>query len=357
MKWLALLVLNVGRPLSSDSIVDALWGEQPPPTAPEMVRNCIARARKRMGEDAIETHPGGYQLRVDPDSVDWLRFERLAAEGSRALERREPKAALARFEEALSVWRGRPLPELDDVHAAQGAVERLEELRLTVVEDRNDAELELGRSSTLVADLEQLVREHPYRERPLGQLMLALYRCGRQKEALERYQTGRRLLVDEAGLEPSPRLQQLNVSILLQDAGLDLPRGLIDSAGTVTPGQTRRRRISLPVVAAAVAVATAAIVVPLLTLGGSAPVELSARSLAVLDARSGATVGSLRLSGSPGPLAVAPKTVWIGQRDPASLVEVRSDLKIERTVALSAAPYSVASGERRRGSGTRSSEL
>ena len=264
---LALLVLNAGRPLSSDAIIDALWGERPPPTAPEMVRNYIVRARKRIGDDAIETLPSGYRLRPDPDSIDWVRFERLATEGAQALERNEPKEALERFEDALSLWRGRPLPELDVAHTGQNAIARLEELQLRVVEDRVDAELELGRSSTLIPELEQFVQEHPYRERPLGQLMLALYRCGRQKDALERYQAGRRLLVEEAGLEPGRQLQQLHLSILQHDPSLDLPphsesTGSSDPASPVHP----RRRTAL--LAAAAAAVAAAIALPLMTLGG-----------------------------------------------------------------------------------------
>src|SRR6266542_3399260 len=158
------------------------------------------------------------------NAVDLLRFERLGKEGAQALESGNPDAALQSLEEALALWSGRPLPELDSRAAGRDEIGRLEELRLQAIEGRMDAELTLGRSGTLVPELEQLVREHPHRERLLGQLMLALYRCGRQKDALERYQAGRRLLVEKAGLEPAPALQELQLAIMRHDPKLGAVR-------------------------------------------------------------------------------------------------------------------------------------
>lgn len=341
---LALLVLHAGQPLSGDSIIDALWGERPPPTAREMVRNYVARVRKRLGEDAIETLPVGYRLNAAPETVDWLRFERLAGEGARALEVAEAQKAFTSLEEALALWRGRPLPELDFSPSADREIGRLEELRLRAIEDRVDAELALGRSSTLVAELEQLGREHPYSERLLGQLMLALYRSGRQKDALERYQTGRRLLVEEAGLEPGPQLQQLHVSILRHDPGLQVPARGAQTARASGARSPKRRRIGL--LAAGAVIAAVAITVPLVVLGRSPnPVRLTGRSLAVLDPRSGAPVGSLSLDSSPGPLAVSHDTVWVGTPTTSSVVAVAPrTLRATRRIATTAFPYSVAAG-------------
>ena len=218
---LALLLLEANRVVSTDRIVDALWGEQPPRTAATSLQNFVSQLRKLLGAELLLTKPPGYQLRLEPVQVDLDRFERLVTEA-----RTEPaEARAAKLRQALTLWRGPPLADLEFESFAHGEVGRLEEFRLTVVEDRFDAELEAGRHGEIVGELEALADEHPLRERLRGQLMLALYRSGRQAEALQIYHDTRRLLVEELGIDPSPSLQQLHGAILRQDPGLDLGAG------------------------------------------------------------------------------------------------------------------------------------
>jgi DNA-binding SARP family transcriptional activator len=214
---LALLLLDANRVVSTDRIVDALWGEQPPRTAATSLQNFVSQLRKLLGADVVVTKPPGYQLRIAPEQLDLERFTRLVEES-----RAEPPAErAAKLRRALALWRGRPLADLGFEAFAQQEIGRLEELRLAALEDRVDAELESGHHSDLIGELEAFADEHPLRERLRSQLMLALYRSGRQAEALQIYHDTRRVLVDELGIEPSPTLQQLHGSILRQDPRLE----------------------------------------------------------------------------------------------------------------------------------------
>ena len=172
----------------------------------------------------LVTRGGGYALDVGADDVDAARFERLAAEGREALERGDYRGAAETLREALGLWRGPPLADFAYESFAQNEIARLEEQRLVALEDRVEADLALGRHAALVSELETLVAEHPTRERLRGQLMLALYRAGRQSEALESYRDARRTLDEQLGLEPGPELQQLERAILNQDPAIDAPR-------------------------------------------------------------------------------------------------------------------------------------
>ena len=193
--------------------------------------------------DAIETRPPGYLLRLRDEELDLDRFERLTAEAERRYGRDDALAA-ALLCEALGLWRGPPLADLADEPFARAAVERLEELRLGALENRVQAELAIGRHSGVVAELEALVAEHPLRERPRGQLMLALYRCGRQAEALEVYRATRQLLVETFGLDPSAPLQALERAILTHDASLELGAAPMQPrAGVVLVAPSRDDRV------------------------------------------------------------------------------------------------------------------
>jgi DNA-binding SARP family transcriptional activator len=214
---LGVLLLERGRVVPTEVLIDRLWGEEPPPTAVTSLQNTISRLRKLLGPERLITKPPGYALSVEADELDLARYERIVDE-ARDLKA-EPRRALLR--DALALWRGPPLADFGYEAWAQGEIGRLEEVRWSLLEDRIDADLDLGRQSELVGELESLVGEHPLRERLRGQLMLALYRCGRQAEALEAYQEARRVLVDELGIEPSAPLQQLSRSILRQEGGLD----------------------------------------------------------------------------------------------------------------------------------------
>jgi DNA-binding SARP family transcriptional activator len=215
---LALLLIDAGRVVSTDRLIDALWGEQPPATAATSLQNFISQLRKVVGADVLVTKPPGYRFQLEPEQLDLERFRRLV-EGSRQEGVTERAAKLR---EALGLWRGPALADLAFESFALGESARLEELRLAALEERIEAELESGRHGDLVGELEALVREHPLREQLRRSLMLALYRSGRQAEALQVYHDARRALVDELGIEPSAALQQLHGAMLRHDPQLEL---------------------------------------------------------------------------------------------------------------------------------------
>ena len=213
---LAILVLEAGRVVATDRLVDLLGGEEAPKTATASLQNAVGRLRRALGADVLETRAPGYVLSVSPDQIDARRVERTLLEGRRlsADERRE------RLQAALALWRGPALAEFAFDDFAQAEIRRLDELRLVVIEERIDADLELGRHGDVTSELESLVRDHPLRETFRRQLMLALYRAGRQAEALEVYQDARARFVDELGIEPGPELKRLQSEILRHEAGL-----------------------------------------------------------------------------------------------------------------------------------------
>ena len=217
---LALLLIDAPRPVSTDRLVDALWGEKPPRTAMTSLQNFISQLRKSLGADVLITKPPGYALAIRPEQVDLHRFRALVAEGRGADDAHQRSE---KFREALELWRGPPLADLAFEQFATSLTAPLEEERLAAVEDRIEADLQLGRHAALVGELEQLVERHPVRERLRAQLMLALYRSGRQAEALDAYQSARRFLVDRLGIEPGRELRELHGSMLRQDARLRVP--------------------------------------------------------------------------------------------------------------------------------------
>ena len=217
---LAILLLRRGEAVSSDRLIDQLWGERPPATAAKTLQGYVSHLRKALGNDVLLTRGGGYLLAVAPGQVDAERFEAMVADARRALADGDASAARESLGSALGLWRGEPLADLAYEPFAQREIARLEEARLAALEDRFDADLALGLHRDLVAELEGLVRLHPHRERLLGQLMLALYRSGRQADALDVYRRGRQGLGDELGLAPGPELRALEQRILTQDPAL-----------------------------------------------------------------------------------------------------------------------------------------
>jgi DNA-binding SARP family transcriptional activator len=205
---LAVLLLNANEVVSLDRLIDALWEDDPPERAQKALQVLVSGLRKLVGRERLETRPPGYVLRVRDGELDFGRFRRLQEEG--------------KLSEALALWRGPPLSDFAYHRFAQAESARLEELRLACLEERIERDLAAGRQGELVAELEALVSEHPLRERLRGQLMLALYRSGRQAEALAAYQAGRRTLVEELGIEPGKPLRELHQAVLRQDASLDL---------------------------------------------------------------------------------------------------------------------------------------
>jgi len=214
---LTLLLLHAGEVLSTDRLVDRLWGERPPRTATTSLQNAIAQLRKLLGPELLRTKPPGYVLELDGSMLDLRRFEELVAHARRV----DPVERAQLLRQALELWRGDPLGEMMFEPFAADELPRLLELRLTTLEDRIDADLECGRHADVVGELETLVRQQPLRERMRAQSMRALYGTGRQADALQAYQEARRALVAELGIEPGRALQQLHAAILRQDPNLD----------------------------------------------------------------------------------------------------------------------------------------
>jgi len=215
---LAVLLLHANEVVSTDRLLDDLWGSSPPATAVKSIQLYVSRLRKELGEGRLVTRAPGYVLRVERSELDVARFEQLVGEARVA----EAERAARKLREALALWRGRPLADLAYEPFAQAEIARLEELRLDALELRIEADLAGGRHTQLVGELEALVAEHPLRERLWMQLMLALYRSSRQAEALEAYRGARRVLDEQLGLDPSAELKQLQQSILEHDPALDL---------------------------------------------------------------------------------------------------------------------------------------
>jgi DNA-binding SARP family transcriptional activator len=215
---LALLLLRCDETVTAERLIEDVWAEEPPERAANTLQSYVSRLRRELGRDTITTRPGGYALEPGPNELDLHRFERLTDE-ARSLP---PAGAAERLGEALALWRGPPLSEFAYAPWAQAPIGRLEELKLAAVERLFEAELELGRHGELVADLQTLVAEHPLRERLCELLMQALYRSGRQAEALEAYRVARTTLVEEIGIEPGPALRELETAILRQAPELDV---------------------------------------------------------------------------------------------------------------------------------------
>ena len=218
---LAALVLAAGRVVSVDSLCVAVWGDDVPPSSAKVVQNLILRLRKVLGADVIETASGGYRLRADADRIDSVRFETMTRDGRSSARRGDWPVVADAFAAALRLWRGPPLGELSEWAPAIGEVVRLDEERRAVMEDLAEAELGCGRNREAVASLEQLVVDEPLRERRWSLLMLALYRSGRQADALRAFQRARDAL-GELGLEPSRVLGDLERAIGIDDPALRL---------------------------------------------------------------------------------------------------------------------------------------
>src|SRR5215218_3745723 len=287
---LALLLLHANEVVPVDGIIDELWPEAPPPSATRSVHALVSRLRRLLEGEPLARNGGegdngvlltrshGYLLRVAPGELDLHRFESLLRQGRDALAAGQADVAARTLREALALWRGPPLAEFAHDSFAVTEIARLNELRLSAREERIEADLADGRSAELVAELEALAATHPLRERLRAQLMLALYRAGRQAEALQVYQDTRRLLVGELGIEPSQALQRLEQAILRQDESLKPPV-------RPAPGRARsvRRRVGLAGVTALLA-AAAVLAALLATRREASPaVHVLGNSLAVID--------------------------------------------------------------------------
>jgi len=237
---LAFLLLHAGEHLSVDRLIDELWGPSPPPTARKSVHVRVAGLRRAIHGDALLTRGDAYAVRLEPNQLDLHRFEQLLSDGSEALAAGDSSAGLGTLNEALALWRGPALADFAYESFALEAIARLEELRVHALELRTEAQLALGLHARVISELEGLVVEHPFRERLRAQLMLALYRDGRQAEALEAYRSTRSEFVEELGMEPGPALQQLHQAILRQDPSLEGPLPVPERSILVAPQNARR---------------------------------------------------------------------------------------------------------------------
>jgi DNA-binding SARP family transcriptional activator/ABC-type transport system substrate-binding protein len=312
---LALLLLARGRPVSTDRLIEEIWNGEPPETALKSVQVYVSQLRKALGNGRLVTRERGYELVVAPGEVDADRFDELVRAASGA----PPEEAAARLREALALFRGEPLADLQLEPWAQTEIARLEERRLAALEARIDADLALGRQRELISELEALVAEHPFREHLLEQLVLSLYRSGRQADALDAYRRGAARLRGELGLEPGRGLQELEQRILRQDPKLDPP------PSSVTPGEARRRGWKLVLAGATVLLAAAAAaIVVILTRGGAASLASVPPGVAILDASSGHLVAQIPTSEvrQPGDVITGDGSFWVWSLDGFSLVRI-----------------------------------
>jgi ABC-type transport system substrate-binding protein/DNA-binding SARP family transcriptional activator len=347
---LAILLLRANEPVSRDVLVHELWGEHPPAGAQGSLDVYVSRLRrvltKAAGEHVLVTRPGAYRLQVTDEQFDVRRFERLVAGGRSALAAGQPGPAGESLRAALRLWRGDPLADLAGEPFAQVEIGRLEELRLGAVEDRIEADLALGRHAEVVGELEALAAAHPLRERVYGQLMLALYRCGRQAEALEVYRKARRTLVDELALEPVPALQRLEQAILRQDPSLELPAPAAAPAAPATPARPAVRGAW---VAAAAVIVAAVVVAGLLLAPGAAPgagaTLAGTNGLLAVDLAAGRPVATARLDGAPEGLSGGANSVWAADPGGGAVIRVDPDsgAEVDR-ILVGGEPGGVVSG-------------
>ena len=341
---LALLLLHANEVVSTDRLIDELWGDAPPESAANMLQGYVSHLRKELeptGERGkhglIVSRQPGYVLQVGPDQVDAERFERLASEGRRLLDDGDADAAAARLGAALALWRGRALDDLAYEPFAQNSIERLEELRLQTLEDRIDADLAVSRHNALIGELRELVDQHPLRERLRAQLMTALYRCGRQADALEVYREGRRVLRDELGIEPGPALRELEQSILRQDPALG-------AAVAAPPPIIQGRRRRWPLLTAGVVVAVAAITTAVVGRSSAiTPIAVNPHSVAVIDPAHNTVVADIATGDYPTALAADGRYVYVANFGDATVSRVLPmQRKLYDTFALSRASDMVA---------------
>jgi DNA-binding SARP family transcriptional activator len=334
---LGVLLLHPNEVVSNERLIDELWGEQPPASAAKIVQTYVSQLRRGLDADAIATRAPGYVLQVGEDALDAMRFRHLAAEGRRLAGSGEHQPALGIYREALDLWRGPPLANVRFESFARSEVEQLEEERLGALMDLIDCEFALGHHEEVVAELETLVRKHPLRERLRAQLMLALYRCGRQADALASYQEARRTLVDELGLEPSRELQDLEQSILTHDHALTAPR-------RAAPPLRRRIGWRAPLALVAIGLALATVVAFALGGGhGQRSLQLAPNSVGFIDARSGRVTKSFRVGREPSALTLTNDSLWVANYRDQTVTQVDPVTGPRAVIAVGGHPTGIAS--------------
>jgi YVTN family beta-propeller protein len=323
---LAMLVLHPREVISVDRLIEGVWGEHPPARATKAVhvhvwalRTALAVAGDVARDELIATRDHGYMLCVADDQIDARLFEQRLDAGRQAHHEQAFEEAAAVLAEALALWRGSVLADFTFDPFAGGEIARLNELRLEALELRIDADLALGRHAAATAELEALAAEHPLRERLQRQRMLALYRCGRQSEALAVYRETRALLVDELGIEPSPETRELHEAVLRQDHTLDPPTAAAAPARTAVV-RARPWRVWLVAAAAACVVALAAGIA--IRPRGADAVVGEPNSVAVIDPAHNAVVHDIPVGARPANLAAGAGGLWVANVDDRSLSEI-----------------------------------
>jgi DNA-binding SARP family transcriptional activator/streptogramin lyase len=365
---LGVLLLHANELVSRERLIDDLWGEAPPPTARKAVNVYLSKLRKTLsvaGTDHITTASGGYRLNVEPERLDASRMRALVAEAQELVAKGEPERAAERFQEALALWRGPTLAGLQLESRGRDEVAQLDELRLTTLMDRIDCDLALGRHEQALGELGVLVREHPLRERLRAQQMLALYRAGRQADALEAYAEARRTLVDDLGIEPSEALQRLQQAILRHDPSLETSEGTTAVNG-VPPTETappltatdaengkgpvrsrfRPRRWQLALAAIVILAGTGAAAAVLSSSARAHVGQVVSDSLVRIDPHSGSIVSVTPLEAAPENIDVTPTAIWTA--DFGQATASRYDLRTHHvlTVAVPDAPFNLAADAR-----------
>ena len=323
---LAILALHANEVVPVGRLIDDLWPDEPPDSALNSIQAYVSRLRKALngngtgsGAETIVFRHGGYMLDVSAEQIDARRFARLVEDGERRIDAGDVTEAAGVLREALGLWRGPALSDFAHERFAQPEIARLEELRLKAVEDRIDADLASGRDAALVPELEALIAEHPLRERLRRQLMLALYRCGRQGDALTVYRETRATLDAELGVEPTPELRELELAILRQDEAL----GPVHRPRTSPASVRARRWLWVAGVAVVAAVAILAVAVLRRPDGGSpAAVRVVRNSVAVVDAATNQIVDDVVVGDYPGPIAAGNGSVWVGNIGANTMTEI-----------------------------------
>jgi YVTN family beta-propeller protein len=337
---LVFLLLDANKAVSRARLIDALWGESPPPSASESLDAYIYRLRKLIGHDRLVRHGSGYVLSVQAGELDADRFELLVANARRAADAGDSQGAARTLTQALALWRGRALADVLHEPFADAPARQLEERRLTALESRVEAELDCGAGAALVPELEQLVTDYPLRERLVAALMLALYRAGRQADALAAYRAARGRLVEELGLEPGPAVCELHQRILQHDPALTGPRAA---------GRPRRSKARAKQLAAVAAVLAVSLTVGLLVSSGSAHAGHSllqrANGIVAVNTASDQLVAATPLTSAPEAVSGGAGSVWAAEPGAGAVSRIQpgSGVVVDR-ILLAGEPGSVVTG-------------
>ena len=338
---LSVLVLHANEVVSTDRLVEELWGDDPPRTARKTVQVHVSRLRRELGEAMLETRPTGYVVAVAPGQVDAHEFQELLDRGRDELRSGRAAEAARLLRQALALWRGPVLAGMEANGSTRSIASRLEDLRLVALETRIEADLALGHHASLVGELEGLVAEHPYREGMRRQLMLALYRSGRQADALAAYRAARASLVEELGVEPGPELRELEAAMLRHDPALAAPAAVAASPR----GRHSRRAVAAALTTVLV---LAAVVGGLLwrgTRSASPPPEVVTNSLVQIDPSTNEVVAVTKVGRDPDRLAVGAGAVWVVNRKDRTVTRVRPDGTVDTIGGVPFADHVAVEGE------------